>query len=141
MKFTISCLILVVIAGCGSSVKTHEVSGTVTYQNAPLADAQVGFVPTDESGAIKPARGMTDAQGRYTLKTYVSPDEEVSGAMAGSFTVTVEKGFPQNQIVTYEEIAKRQPLSPPKYVNAKESPLKAEVKVGEANTLDFKLED
>lgn len=133
---------LLLAAGCsGGGPVTHSVSGTITYNDKPVADAQVGFVPIDTTGKVKPARGQTDAQGRYTLSTYLGPDQNGSGAMAGSYQVTVEKGLPQNQIVSYEDLKKHKPEIPPSYKDAKTSSLKAEVTPSGPNTFHFTLQD
>jgi hypothetical protein len=135
-------LSLLLAAGCsGGGPVTHAVSGTITYNDKPVADAQVGFVPIDTTGQIKPARGQTDAQGRYTLSTYLGPDQNGSGAMAGNYQVTVEKGLPQNQIVTYDDLKKHKPEIPPSYKDAKTSKLKAEVTPSGPNTFNFTLQD
>lgn len=137
------CVISVLIVGCGpKGPETHTVTGTITYQNQPLADAQIGFVPVDDKGGtLKPARGQTDAEGRYTLKTYVSADNDAAGAMAGSYKVTVAKGLPQNQIVDYEALKNQKPLIPPRYADSTQTPLKADVTAGGENKFDFTLED
>ncbi|QDV67015.1 hypothetical protein Poly24_07060 [Rosistilla carotiformis] len=54
--------------GCsGSSVpETYPISGTVTYQGAPVADATITFSPT----AGRPASGTTDDGGTFQLTTF-----------------------------------------------------------------------
>ncbi|NQT41368.1 MAG: carboxypeptidase regulatory-like domain-containing protein [Planctomycetes bacterium] len=135
----LSCLLL---PGCsGDGPTTHDVSGKVTYQGQPVADAQVGFLPIGDADEIKPARGQTDADGRYTLRTYVKPGQDSEGAMAGEFKVTITKGFANNQTVTYEDIASRKDVLPPIYADAQTTTLKASVTPGEENRFDFTLED
>jgi hypothetical protein len=135
-------LTMLLLAGCGSQgPATYTVTGQVTYKDAPVADAQIAFVPESTAGDVKPARGQTDSQGNYTLKTYLGPGDEASGAMAGKYKVTVEKTPPQNQIVTYEELKDRKPLTPPRYADAQKSPLSAEVTPGGPNKFDLPLDD
>ena len=130
------------LLGCsGGRPKTYEVTGAVSYQGKPLVDAQVGFVPTATSTDTKPARGQTDASGRYTLKTYLAPGEEANGAMAGTYKVTIEKGLPENRIISYEDMKNHKPLIPVTYASAQQSPLSAEVTSAGPNTFDFTLED
>jgi hypothetical protein len=107
-----------------------------------VAHAQVGFVPAEGSPAEqKPASGQTDAQGRYSLSTYVKPGRQSGGAMAGKYKVTVQKGFAQNQIVSYDDLKNRKPELPPRYASAKSTPLAAEVTAGGSNQIDFTLQD
>ena len=74
-------LVALVIAGCsGGGPTTYKVSGTITFEGQPVADAQVGFVP-DGGGEVKPARGQTDASGRYTLRTYDKPGQDSAGCI------------------------------------------------------------
>lgn len=135
-------LLLLLLAGCGGGGPvTHSVSGTITYNNRPVAEAQVGFIPTDPTAQTKPARGQTDAAGRYTLTTYVTPEYKAAGAMAGKFNVTVEKGLPQNQIVTYDDIKNRKPEIPPAYADSQQTKLTAEVTAAGPNQFDFTLQD
>lgn len=138
---TVLACTLILAGGCsGDRPVTYAVTGTITYQGMPLADAQVGFIPLDTEGEPKPARGQTDAQGNYTLTTYLAPGDEAKGAKAGRYQVTVEKGLPQNKVITYEEMKTFKPLSPPRYASAAQTPLTAEVKAG-ANRFDFTLEE
>lgn len=70
-----------ILPGCGGSPppgrKTAPVSGTVTFQGKPLADAKVFFFTEKFS-----AYGMTDAEGKYRI---------AQGAMPGSNKVFITK--------------------------------------------------
>jgi hypothetical protein len=60
---------LVLIAGCGGP-KLASVSGTVTLDGQPLANASVTFQPMGE-GNLNPGQGSyakTDQNGNYTLE-------------------------------------------------------------------------
>jgi hypothetical protein len=128
--------------GCSSSgPTTHTVTGTITYNGKPVANAQVGFVATDASAEVKSARGQTDADGKYSLSTYLGPGDDVRGAMAGSYKVTVVKGLAEDRIVSYEELAQHQPEIPPRYADTVQTPLTAEVTPDGDNTFDFALID
>jgi hypothetical protein len=79
---------LVLCFGCSGSVKypaTSAVSGKVTLQGKPLADAQVVF--QSKEGGARAASGTTDASGNYRLTTFKKDD----GAVPGSYQVTVAK--------------------------------------------------
>lgn len=88
-------LLLMVVfcwGGCGESKvipPTVPASGVVTYKGAPVADADVAFQPTATDG--KTAHGRTDAQGKFSLKTYISGADQADGAVKGDYKVTVTK--------------------------------------------------
>lgn len=73
------------VAGCFGSNRppTYPVSGTVTWKGKPVEGARVVFVPQQPGGQA--AAGITDAQGRYRLTTYVEGD----GAPEGEYRVKV----------------------------------------------------
>lgn len=70
--------------GEAAKVPTFKVTGKVTMQGAPIADAVVTFSPTENQPM---ALGRTNAAGEYTLTTYEGGD----GAAAGLFKVMVTK--------------------------------------------------
>ena len=78
---TIGCLGLwvfgcFVVLGCGvSHPDTHEVTGEVTYNGQPVDGANVVFTL---DGPL--ASGVTDAAGKFTLRTF----EDGDGAVAGT---------------------------------------------------------
>lgn len=168
----VSRLLLVVVTalvgclGCGkkgSDLPTVPVTGKITWKGEPVVDATVSFASNVPDA--KPANGKTDAQGNYSLQTYLSGTSQTDGALPGDYIVMVTKfdsGNPQKP--TAEEAAKQatetqralenvvktgQPtgmqgaptlVTPAKY-QTKESPLKATVKKGEKNEFNFTLED
>ncbi len=79
--------ILGLASGCSRGRQyppTHSVTGVVTVEGQPVADAIVSFLPDDGQN---PANGSTDASGRYELTSFTRGD----GAMEGSFRVTIVK--------------------------------------------------
>ncbi|MEZ6060831.1 MAG: hypothetical protein R3C19_10740 [Planctomycetaceae bacterium] len=73
---------LIVVSGCGGgdAPKLAPVSGVVNFKGAPLAGAQVTFVP--EGGPV--AMGITDLEGKFKLKTGT-----MEGAMVGHCKASV----------------------------------------------------
>ena len=65
----------------GDVIDTVRASGILTHKGAPIEFYQVLFFPKD----IRPAMGVTDAEGRFTLGT----NELGDGAVAGSHKVAV----------------------------------------------------
>jgi hypothetical protein len=80
------------VAGCGSQDAVVPVSGTVTFQGAPLAKAWVKFNPiaegqgSVEAGVASYAR--TDEQGKFELKTIFTPEQ--TGAVPGRHRVRIQ---------------------------------------------------
>ena len=74
------------ICGCGGSGNpdTYSVTGTVTLEGSPVGGALVSFSPTGDG---KPATGITDASGKYSLTTFSQGD----GAVPGTYQVTITK--------------------------------------------------
>ena len=135
-----SILTLLVTVGCGGGgPATHTVTGTVIYQSNPVANAQVGFVPAEGTTEFKPAFAQTDESGRFSLKTYLSPGQEVGGAMAGKYKVTVQAGYPQDRIVTPEEMAKNLNKLPAKYADAASTPLEVTVSADGENNFPLEI--
>lgn len=134
-------------AGCGVSAKSGppmgDVTGTVTYNKKPVAEANVTFFPTEKGK--RPAVGMTNSSGKYRLS--ISGTEQ--GAVAGPCQVAIvlrapyDGPIPEGMSPGY---AKEQfqnqgkPLIPEKYFSTQSSGLSVEVKPGR-NVFDFALQD
>lgn len=63
---SISCLATCFAVGCSDDGLHGRVSGTIQMDGAPLANAQVEFVPTGEMGST--SYGRTDEQGNYSME-------------------------------------------------------------------------
>lgn len=142
-------LLIVSMAGCGDGgPSVYPVTGTVTYNGAPVENAQVTFIP--EAGA--PGIGQTDAAGKYTIST-----RGKNGAVLGANKVTVTKistaastmpanPTPEDMMKAAQEAnaptTKSEQMLPNKYGTAFSSGLTAEVTTDEsANVFDFELTD
>jgi len=78
-----------VLCGCGDEFDVAPVSGKVTLDGKPLPDVEVNFQPRG-GGGVSPgpgSTGITDAEGRYTLKT--SEESPKEGAVPGKHIVTM----------------------------------------------------
>ncbi len=122
-----SILIFALLAGCGGGPKPLPVSGVVTLDGQPVADAGVMFCPT-ENGPM--ATGTTDANGKFQLKTTNS-----RGAMPGQYRVAISKkeesGPKSKSGMIDPRLIKVKWIIPQKYSNPESSGLKAEVSPGQ----------
>ncbi|MBU6276673.1 MAG: hypothetical protein KGQ61_08545 [Planctomycetes bacterium] len=139
---------LLVVPACSSGPKrppTIKVSGKVTINGTPVPKATVSFLSTVAGG--RPAVGITDDAGQYTLTTFTAGD----GAIAGDYGVAiikVEEGAGSTvgtanteQYIPPEGMKEPPPvksLIPVRFNNPRESGLKATVGSGN-NTFDFEL--
>lgn len=128
-------LIAVVSLGCSSaSPELPHVSGTVTYQGAPVEGAMVVFQPA-ESSEQQPAQAKTDAAGQFAMSTHVGQGEYQPGLAPGKYLVEITKTELSGDFT-------RPPrhLLPQKYASVKTSELTAEVPPEGAEELKFTLE-
>ena len=133
----ILCLpLLTTTLGCwGSNLPTtYPVSGVVTYRGKPLEGASVNFVPS--SAEARPAGGITQSDGSFTLLTYYDSENQLKGAMAGDFVITVSKMEaraikedlkPEEAIAEFRKLGAPKNLLPASYQSPATSKLKTTV--------------
>ncbi len=98
-----SLLLFVLVSGCGDRGDLSQVTGTVTLDGQPLADALVVFTPLTGG---RPAAARTDASGSYTL-VY---DRQGTGAIQGEHMVTISTRMERELADgTLEDIPERVP--------------------------------
>lgn len=121
-------------SGAAGTSPTAPVTGVVTYKGAPVANASVTFTPA--SG--RPANGVTDASGKYTLSTFGNQD----GAVLGTHKVTITSAAESPPMPGTPEAASYVPPAtfPAKYGDATLSGFTADVKSG-SNTFNFDMVD
>ncbi len=114
---TLVCLVVVVfpLVGCGPKLPpgakpTKAVTVTVTYKGAAVDGAVVTFVEQADKPAN--ANGITDAQGKAKLKTYVEGD----GAVLGSHKVLISKSIAVGGQDVNSDDPKYDPNAPPSTV-------------------------
>ena len=99
-KFSLSRLLLIVVCLlflCGSGCNRNTIPGLVraegvlVYEDAPLPWAVVSVVPKTAGPAARPASALTDANGRFALRTLGQ-----NGAQPGEYYVSVRK-YIQNE--------------------------------------------
>jgi len=82
-------ILAISVCGCGggNSVETVPVSGVIEMNGEPLANAAVMFqIASETQGTAPTSVGITDDEGRYTLKLSTS---NTSGAVVGEHRVQV----------------------------------------------------
>ncbi|HBE68227.1 MAG TPA: hypothetical protein DDW52_08775 [Planctomycetaceae bacterium] len=82
-------LAVALCVGCGgeSNPPTSPVTGVVKLDGKAIEGAQIAFIADPSNPDNRAAAGVTDAEGRYSLTSFVSGD----GAMAGKYNITVTK--------------------------------------------------
>ena len=105
-----------------------EVTGVVTLDGKPLADAIIDFYPQTaaEKGNARTSSGMTNADGQYTLMY----NNDTVGAIVGDHLVRISKSDGGAEVAGPETL-------PAKYNN--QSQLKATVGNSGVNQIDFEL--
>ena len=118
-------------SGCGGGPnlgKAVDVTGKITLNGAPVADAQVTFHAMEGLPAeYRTRKGKTDSEGVY----------EVSDVYEAEYNVMVEK-FDSGEVDPSKALATFEPSPLSKFES--DTPLRAKVKQ-ETTEFDFKLED
>jgi hypothetical protein len=127
---TLACL---AVAGCGPRrPETVPVTGTVMLDGSPVERAGVGFHPQFTGGV--PATGTTDAEGRFTLRTFQAGDGAMPGPHRVSVSLQKTTGVVPDPDGLSGEIAPEglrvEWIVPEKYSNPETSGLEVEVRPG-----------
>jgi len=149
-SLAIACCLMVFVVGCSNDrIEVYPVSGTVTFNGAPMqGGGAIAFIPlTSQSG--KGAGGTIDPDGNYVMSTYGDGD----GSMPGEFRVVIHQTVWEEPYYggDSDEVAKGNDLKPTEvvaakdriptiYSNAQNSPLKVTVSPGENSGVNFELE-
>jgi hypothetical protein len=123
-------LAAVLVTGCGGpGVDMATVNGKVTVAGQPVKDITVTFTP--ESG--RPATGVTDANGNYTLSSFSAGD----GAMPGKYTVAFSVATSDEPPPSDQPPDQAPPPLPfnAKYLSGATSGITAEVVAGKTNEM------
>jgi len=80
-------LLAAALTGCGPSTKLVPVSGVITLDGHPLANAHIAFQPDLSAEATGGGSfAFTDANGAYSLRTF---DSDQPGAVVGRHRVEI----------------------------------------------------
>jgi hypothetical protein len=115
-RFLTLTLLLLVAAGCSKNYKLAPVSGRVTMDNRPLANAKVSFYPTGGGKDLPYASGTTDEQGNYKLEAFAG-GRAGAGAVVGEnrVMISVSKISGTKKIANPKELSQGLDLVPAKY--------------------------
>jgi hypothetical protein len=129
-------LVVAALSGCGGGeddgLDRQAVSGTITMGGKPLEKGTVQFLPDGGDAAKAIGGGAPIADGSYTI-----PSE--SGLPPGNYLVSISSPAGGADLGAGPGSAARLPKEtiPSQYNTA--TTLKAQVKSGERNTIDFEL--
>jgi hypothetical protein len=131
-------ILVVVPSGCRNDgkLKVYPVSGQVLYNGAPLKGIDIAFHPVDpKNDTGYPPHATTDAEGRFSLATYLPGD----GAPAGEWKVAL--AFAVESIEEGSDQTRRLSFQIPQVYHTREStPISVTIRP-EPNTLEpFRLE-
>lgn len=124
---------LIIAAGCGKSSNVVPVSGRVTMDGRPLAEARITFQPAGDWQNPYPgpgSYGVTDSDGKYSLQLI---DSGRPGAVVGKHRVTIT---PKEAAQTSSDAEYYQKLSP----SQRPQTVEFEVPPGGTNSANFDLQ-
>ena len=97
LLFGLNCFLIATV-GCGK-YSLSPVSGTVTLDGKPLADASVSFTPAERGANLPQSTGKTDQAGKYSLRLV---EDDTTGAVLGKHQVIIAKSFVSESDVATE---------------------------------------
>lgn len=98
------CMSSSILVGCGSKYDLGQVSGVITLDEMPLADATVIFRPSEQGEVVPMSSGRTDASGKYSLSMIA---DDTPGAIVALHRVGISRNSQStSDVVTPEELAK-----------------------------------
>ena len=122
--------LVVALVGCGGK-QVVPVTGVVTLDGEPLADADITFDAIAGGGLIYVAK--TDAEGRFSLKAF---DSVATGAVAGDYRVSISTAKAVSPTGVAEDMVFTSERVPAEYRNGR---LRFVVPEQGTNNADFEL--
>ncbi|VTR94712.1 Uncharacterized protein OS=Planctomyces maris DSM 8797 GN=PM8797T_26895 PE=4 SV=1 [Gemmata massiliana] len=139
--------VVTAVGGCsGTEAPLAPVEGTVTRGGRPVAHAQVIFMADGDSKGPR-AMGITDESGHFRLTLDDGKDGAPVGhhrvcvvdttAAAERFGMAAKRLAPDKALLT-KPVGKSTPI-PATYGRPEETPLRADVRAGGSQTIDFQI--
>jgi hypothetical protein len=132
-------LVVFVAVGCGGGGGS-QITGKITLDGSPLADADIEFEKRDKEGVAK-FNAKSDAEGKF--KVPVVPGRVIR---PGTYQVMVTKwvdkkgkAVPPEDIEQIKAAGTAKNILPEKYSDPTSSPLKAEIKEGKTEVPTLEL--
>ncbi|EAQ77202.1 carboxypeptidase-like regulatory domain-containing protein [Blastopirellula marina] len=147
--FAVAAILFGAIAGCAKDnlPLTFDVTGIVEHQGRPVDGATVTLVPSEPNG--RSASGITDADGKFSVVTYLTASQQPAGALPGAYSVTVSKLLvhqlpeglsAQDAQDAFAKMGPQKNLLPKKYASPNTSPFQVEITDSEPEPLVLNLE-
>lgn len=135
--YLFSTIFVLFLCGCNSKLPIVPVSGTLTLDGKPLEGFQVFFQPIhgETSQTMLTASGLTDAQGRFTLKTV--EEKPRKGVSVGEYRVFIGWVDPDSMSLGDSEPQRQPPVKIP--VNIQTEGVLFTVPPNGIQTADFHL--
>ncbi len=136
-RSALAILLLAAAAGCGggNTISTAPVSGVVTLNGAPLANASISFQPIASGNPGPPSSDQTDDEGNFTL--HFADGKE--GAVIGKHKVLIStRKMAPSAPNSDSEVEVEKELVPKSYL---ESPPVFDVPKGGTDNAKFDLVD
>jgi hypothetical protein len=128
--------LIALTSGCGGTgLDTAAVNGTVKVAGTPMAGVQVTFTPANG----RPASGVTDASGNYSLSTLAANDGAVPGKHKVKFAYSDPAAATPDSSNPTPSAEVPSPFNT-KYMSDQTSGHEVEVVAGKTNKFDFDLE-
>jgi hypothetical protein len=111
--YLLSIIFVLLLNGCSGKLPIVPVSGTVTLDGKPLEGFQVFFQPIhgETSKPMLTASGLTNAHGKFTLKTV--EENPRKGVSVGEYRVTIGWVDPDSMSLGDSEPQRQPPVNIP----------------------------
>jgi hypothetical protein len=136
-----SLALIAVISGCGSKSigpDTAVVTGEVTLDGAPMAGADVSFLPVAEDPDMSPAQAVTDEAGKFEVISVFDQGRTTKpGMIPGDYRVEIRLLQPAPAGANPKQAPTN--VLPDKYASARTSGLQVKVSLEGENHFPLKL--
>lgn len=138
--FALVCLVAA-CCGCGDAPagpETVAVTGIVSLDGAPVAGADVAFLPMSAGGDAAPAQAITNDSGEFeVVSVFEQGRVSKNGMLPGEYQVEVRRL--ESPVATLGSMQPPKNTLPPRYASAKSSGLNVVISPNEANHFPLQL--